>query len=287
MEPNDDTPKHVAETEPQHPLATDQTIIQVEPVADIDLDALHEVKTQKDVLNVDLDKTPDAIPQNDIYTDDDANDDEALLGNGRHTSRRSSSSSIRSMRDKDFVDEDNYWEHSIWYIVRQRSVWLVLLLFIQSFSSFILSTFEALLERHVIITLFLTMMIGTGGNSGAQSTVLVIRGLATGTIQKDQIGQLVWKEARIGLILSILLAFIGALRVLMYEVLRIWQGHQTAFGGELFAISLALFCIVWTSVIIGTLLPLFLHYVLKLDPANSSPTVGVVMDIIGVLITVS
>jgi Mg/Co/Ni transporter MgtE len=250
-------------------------------ITNVNLDSINA----EELRPIDIDKSPSISPRIQDSTDDEGTDEDALLGNQHvaHTLERRSSFLLASEDDKDVND---YWNHSVWQVVRQRGVWLVFLLFIQSFSSFILSSFERLLEKHVIITLFLTMMIGTGGNSGAQSTVLVIRGIATGTITKSQVGKLLWKETRIGLILSILLAAVGAFRVLMYELLRIYQGAHTALLGELFALTLALFCIVWTSVLIGTLLPLFLHYVLKLDAANSSPTVAVIMDIIGVLITV-
>ncbi|KAL0481594.1 magnesium transporter [Acrasis kona] len=190
----------------------------------------------------------------------------------------------QNIKPEENIIEDQYWESSVWKVVRQRSTWLIFLLFIQSFSSFILASFEKLLSKHVIITLFLTMLIGTGGNTGAQSTVLVVRGLATGVITKDKIKKVIWKEARIGLVLSLILCVIGAVRVLVHDVFKLVNGSSDQILPELFALTLSLFLIVWISVIIGTGLPLFLHFVLKWDPANAGPTVAVMMDIMGVFI---
>ena len=64
-----------------------------------------------------------------------------------------------------------------------RRRWLLGLLVLQSSSSFVLDRYEGLLKEHIFVTLFLTMLVGAGGNAGNQSAIKVIRGLATGTLE--------------------------------------------------------------------------------------------------------
>lgn len=83
------------------------------------------------------------------------------------------------------VKSQSYFETPFISLIRGRLSWLVALLLFQSISSVILGYFEELIERHVVIALFLTMLIGTGGNAGNQSSAIVIRGLATGEIHRQ------------------------------------------------------------------------------------------------------
>jgi len=156
-----------------------------------------------------------------------------------------------------------------------RAGWLVGLLVLQSMSSFIIARNEELLQEHVVIVQFLTMLVGAGGNAGNQASVRVIRGLAVGTIDKHNTKQFLRKELLMGLCLSIILAVSGFIRALAF--FTPWQ--------ETLAITASLFCIVASSVLIGALLPLAMKAV-GIDPAHSSTTIQVVMDILGVLITV-
>ena len=76
--------------------------------------------------------------------------------------------------------EHSYFATPTWQLVRQRIPWLIGLLLLQSFSSMILLQYNSMISNYAIITLFLTMLIGTGGNAGNQSATLVIRGLKIG-----------------------------------------------------------------------------------------------------------
>lgn len=156
-----------------------------------------------------------------------------------------------------------------------RGGWLIGLLVFQSCSSFILSANEELLRNHPSIVYFLTMLVGAGGNAGNQAAVRVIRGLAVGALNEHSIGQFIKRELVMAFSLSALLGMTGLARALL--------SAQTSLA-ETVAITLTLMIIVFISIVTGALLPLLLQQC-RLDPAHSSTSIQVIMDIAGVLIT--
>ena len=166
---------------------------------------------------------------------------------------------------------------SLFASIVERGGWLIGLLFFQSFSSIILSSNEALLADHPAIIFYLTMLVGAGGNAGNQAAVRAIRGIALGTVNKDTTYLFLYREFLMAFALSGLLGVVGIVRTLL--------SGQTSFA-EAFAICLALMVIVFISVVTGALLPLLLHAG-GIDPAHSSTTIQVIMDISGVLISCS
>ena len=170
--------------------------------------------------------------------------------------------------------EHSYFETPMMVMLYERSKWLIGLLLFQSVSSIIMKRFDTMLAEHVIISLFLTMLIGTGGNAGNQSATLVIRGLATGEISRSKRIKLFFREFGLGFFIAATLSCISFLRVYYMH------GHLLAA----FAISFSLFCIVLSSVMLGTLIPLLLDR-FGIDPAHSAaPFLSTLMDIIGILI---
>ncbi|CAB9498431.1 Divalent cation transporter [Seminavis robusta] len=171
------------------------------------------------------------------------------------------------------ADEDDNGEPNS---LVDRGAWLVGLLVLQSFSSFIIKNNEAMLHRHAVIVRFLTMLVGAGGNAGNQASVRVIRGLATGKvdIHHNMRGYLV-QELRAGFFLSVVLGVAGAIRAAVFFTPL----------AETFAITASLVMIVGISIFLGTILPLFMKMI-HIDPAHSSTTIQVLMDILGVAITV-
>ncbi|KAL0055784.1 hypothetical protein WJX82_004301 [Trebouxia sp. C0006] len=157
-----------------------------------------------------------------------------------------------------------------------RGRWLLGLLVLQSTSSFVLEQYQQLLKEHLVVTVFLTMLVGAGGNAGNQSAIKVIRGLATGTIKTTwpSVRKTLTQQAYIGVLLGGGLSVGGFIRVFITD-------------GSLVnscAISLSLFMIVMTSVLTGTMLPFGLAKA-GIDPANAGTSVQVLMDISGVAIT--
>lgn len=156
-----------------------------------------------------------------------------------------------------------------------RGGWLIGLLIFQSCSSFILSANEELLRDHPSIVYFLTMLVGAGGNAGNQAAVRVIRGIAVGALNERSITHFMKRELFMAFSLSALLGMTGLVRALL--------SAQTSLA-ETVAITLTLMIIVFISIITGAFLPLLLQRC-RLDPAHSSTSIQVIMDISGVLIT--
>jgi len=165
-------------------------------------------------------------------------------------------------------------EPSFYHSMLNRGGWLVGLLAFQSCSSFILAHNERLLQTHPTIVYFLTMLVGAGGNAGNQATVRVIRHLALGNLDRGK-REYVLKEVLMAIALSFVVGFMGFLRVTFFSSVS----HPEAV-----AVTTSLMLIVFISICTGALLPLLFH-VMGIDPANSSTSIQVIMDISGVLIT--
>jgi len=157
-----------------------------------------------------------------------------------------------------------------------RGKWLVGLLILQSSSSFVLDSYQELIKEHLVVTLFLTMLVGAGGNAGNQSAIKVIRGMATGSIvpSLDSLMHVLQQQISVAFILGTSLSVAGWMRVYLTN------GDVRNAS----AIAMSLFLIVCTSVVVGTLLPFGLAKA-KLDPANAGTSIQVIMDCMGVLIT--
>mmetsp|Transcript_6261 Transcript_6261/g.15497 ORF Transcript_6261/g.15497 Transcript_6261/m.15497 type:complete len:451 (-) Transcript_6261:2366-3718(-) len=156
-----------------------------------------------------------------------------------------------------------------------RAGWLIGLLVFQSLSSFILARNESLLQHHTVIVQFLTMLVGAGGNAGNQASVGVIRGIAVGSVSRSNAKRVLMREFAMGVALSVIIGLAGFFRAKVFAVPWV----------ETIAITTSLFLIVVISVIVGATLPLGMEAV-GIDPAHSSTTIQVVMDITGVVITV-
>lgn len=120
------------------------------------------------------------------------------------------------------------------------------------------------------------MLVGAGGNAGNQASVRVIRGLALGTLNEKTQNQFLLRELKMACALSSILSLAGFFRAAAF---------RTPFP-ETIAISVALFLIVLSSVCLGAVLPIILKKI-RVDPAHSSTTIQVVMDILGVVLAVA
>jgi len=149
------------------------------------------------------------------------------------------------------------------------------LLTLQSMSGFILQRNEELLQTHPIIIYFLTMLVGAGGNAGNQAAVRVIRGIALGTLNERTQKQFLAREFKMALALSGVLSVAGFLRAIAF---------RTPIA-ETIAVTSALALIVFTSICFGAVLPILLKKI-RIDPAHSSTSIQVIMDILGVVLTV-
>jgi Mg/Co/Ni transporter MgtE len=218
-------------------------------------------------------------------------------------SRPSTSGASRDALSGDAVSSflDDSSSGAVFAEARSRGQWLLGLLVLQSSSSVVLQQYADLVRDNIVITLFLTMLVGAGGNAGNQSAIRVIRGLATGEMDATRqcAARVVWQQARVGALLASALALGGFLRVMLTDLSGDDAGAaesvaaaaasaaETTAGSSVTAaaaISLSLFAIVTTSTVAGTALPFALNWAGQ-DPANAGTTIQVCMDILGVVIT--
>nr|RNJ64863.1 MAG: magnesium transporter [Leptolyngbya sp. IPPAS B-1204] len=170
--------------------------------------------------------------------------------------------------------DDNYFQMNLFTVARKRVVWLLVLLITNTGTSAVIQSQEDLLEQVVALAAFIPLLIDTGGNVGSQSSTVVIRGLATDTVQLKKALGIVQREALAGGLLGLMLGLIVTVWAVLLQ--GNW-GVAVSVGVSLFAISLL-------ASVAGSALP-FLFKAWKFDPAlMSAPFITTAVDVLGVLI---
>jgi magnesium transporter len=169
--------------------------------------------------------------------------------------------------------EGHYMAASVWQLARYRALWLSLLLIAATLTVGVTRAFEATLEQVAALALFIPMLIGAGGNAGAQAATACVRALAVGEVRGSDLLKVIWREFRVGLVLGGLLALLGLV------VGTLFVGAEIAV---VVGITLVLIC-GWAATIGGTM-PLLAKR-LRIDPAVvSAPMVTTFVDATGLII---
>ena len=172
------------------------------------------------------------------------------------------------------ADGDNYFQTNLVTVARKRVVWLFVLLLTNTITGTIIRSQEALLEQAVILAAFIPLLTGTGGNVGAQSSTVVIRGLNTEEISEMGPGQVVFREALAGILLGVILG----------TVATVWAYWLQGNIFVAMCVGISLVAIALLASIAGSALP-FLFRLLGFDPAlMSAPFITTAVDVLGVLI---
>jgi magnesium transporter len=167
-----------------------------------------------------------------------------------------------------------YFSTPIWRVVRSRVGWLVLLFVAETATGTVLRHFEDELAKVVALSFFIPLLIGTGGNTGAQTVSTIIRGLALGEIKTRDMGRVVWRELGSGLMLGTLLGLIGFGRAMIWG-----SGVQLSL---VVGLTILVIC-TWANTI-GSLIPLVAQK-FKVDPALvSAPLITTLVDATGLAI---
>lgn len=169
--------------------------------------------------------------------------------------------------------DTTYSEASIWALFRKRIGWLAILVVVSLASSGVIAAFEETLASAIALAFFIPLLIGSGGNTGAQSATLMVRALATGDVRPGQRVRVVLKELCVALTLATAMG-------LAASTLGLFR------GGWLIGLTvgLTMMALVVVADLMGALLPMVLMR-LRLDPAvASSPLIATVMDATGLLI---
>jgi magnesium transporter len=172
-------------------------------------------------------------------------------------------------------DEDDYFQSNLFTVARRRVVWLLVLLLANSGTAAVIASMDGVLKQVVVLAAFIPLLIGTGGNVGAQSSTVVIRGLSTQRIQALGTGRAIWREAVAGALLGLL----------MMLVVIPWAAYVS--GGNWLVAGAAGFSLVAITTLAataGAALPLLFDR-LGLDPAlMSAPFIATATDVAGVFI---
>jgi magnesium transporter len=168
-----------------------------------------------------------------------------------------------------------YFQTSFWTFIQKRAGWLIILFVEEFFTQTALRHYQAIMETVASALLYVPLLISAGGNSGSQSSTLVIRGLALGEIKPKDWWRILAREAVMGLVLGLIIACIAMGRVMMYP--------DQSF---LFALTIGVtvLFIILAGCTIGSMLPITLKR-FGIDPATSStPFIASLVDTIGVVI---
>lgn len=170
--------------------------------------------------------------------------------------------------------EDSYFKTSVFTHAKKRIGWLLVLMLSATITGSLLTKYEEAFQAIPILVSFIPMLMSTGGNCGSQSSTTVIRGLATGEIQFKDFFKAVFKEFRISLIVSIILAITNGLRIFLF-----YKNLQLSI-----VITLSIIGTVIIAEFIGCALPLIAKKV-KLDPAiMATPLISTIVDTCSMLI---
>jgi magnesium transporter len=170
-----------------------------------------------------------------------------------------------------------YFKTSFLTFIKKRGVWLFALFFGEFFTQTALRHYDPVFEAIHGAAYYVPLLISAGGNSGSQSSTLVIRGMAVGEIKLRDWWRIFIREMAMGFVLGVGLAVVGFARVLMYP-----EQH----ANFAFTVAVTLIGIVMTGCTIGSMLPILLKRI-GLDPATSStPFIASLVDVLGIIIFV-
>ena len=178
--------------------------------------------------------------------------------------------------------EKPYLRSTTFELFKNRIPWLMLLMVSATFTGMIMTAFEDALAAQIALSAFIPMLMGTGGNSGSQSSVTVIRGLSLGELEFRDIGTVLWKEVRTAVLCGV------ALAVVCFA--KIWLVDHLLMGNEniTLMVDLVVCCALCVTVIIakvvGCVLPMVAK-VLGADPAvMASPFITTIVDAVSLLV---
>lgn len=178
--------------------------------------------------------------------------------------------------------DEQYLKTSVFSIWKSRIPWLLLLMISATFTGIIITKFEDALAASVALTAFIPMLMDTGGNSGSQASVTVIRGLSLQEIEFRDIFRVQWKELRVSFFCGLTLAAANFLKILLVDKLLLRTDGLTL--SVIAVVCLTLFATVLIAKIIGCSMPIIAQKI-GFDPAvMASPFITTVVDAVSLLI---
>ena len=179
--------------------------------------------------------------------------------------------------------DEPYLDIPILRLVKKRAGWLVILFFGEMLTATAMQHFQVELEKAVLLSLFIPLIMSSGGNSGSQASTLIIQAMALGEVTVNSWWKVMRRELISGLLLGLILGTIGYFRIVLWQNMGIFD-----YGTHWQLIALTIFftligIVLWGS-LIGSMMPILMKK-LKLDPATSSaPFVATMVDVTGIVI---
>ena len=178
--------------------------------------------------------------------------------------------------------EKTYMKSSVFELFKNRIPWLMLLMVSATFTGLIITAFEGSLATWAALTAFIPMLMGTGGNSGSQSSVTVIRALSLGELEFSDLGRVIWKELRTAILCGVALGIVC--------FVKIWLIDRMLLGNEDISLLInAVVCLTLAVTVVGAkfvgcILPMVAKAV-HLDPAvMASPFISTIVDAMSLLV---
>ena len=164
---------------------------------------------------------------------------------------------------------------------KARIPWLLILMLSATFTGLIINHFQNQLAACLVLSSFIPMLSGTGGNSGTQASVAVIRGLALGEIEFSDLWAVIWKEIRVSVLCGVCLAGANFAKMMLVDNLLLHNGVTALVAA---VVCLTLVCVVFIAKLVGCSLPILAEK-LGFDPAvMASPFITTIVDVLSLLI---
>ena len=167
-------------------------------------------------------------------------------------------------------------------LFKRRVPWLMFLMLSATFTSMIITHFEDALSRCTVLTGFVPMLMGTGGNSGSQSSTAVIRSLSIGDTEPGDIVGVIWKELRVAVLSGVCLAGVNFVKMLLVDRLLLANPEVTVLVA--LTVSVTIVFVVMFAKCVGCTLPMLAEKI-GIDPAvMASPLISTITDAVSLLI---
>ena len=173
-----------------------------------------------------------------------------------------------------------YLKTGVFSLWKNRVLWLLILMLGATFTGLILNNYEAQLSTCLVACV--PMIMGTGGNSGSQASVTVIRALSLGEVETRDVGKVIWKELRTALLLGATLALACFVKLIFLDGMLLQMEGYTWLVS--LVVSLALYATVIVAKLVGAILPI-LAKICRLDPAVvANPFITTIVDAVSVIL---
>ena len=175
-----------------------------------------------------------------------------------------------------------YLRTGVVQIFSKRIPWLLVLMVSATFTGMIISSFEESLAKFAVLTAFIPMLMDTGGNSGSQASVTIIRGLSLHEIEMRDIGRILWKESRVGLLTGATLAVVNFGKIMLVD--RMLLGNTSITMAVAAVVCVTLVATVFLAKLVGCSLPILAKRI-GFDPAvMASPFITTIVDALSLFI---